>query len=331
MDFQIFVAWLVFDISRAVQARFETPPLLCELGAVAERFSTEAAMLQTPYGVVSGTVDHADLENPDGGQWPHYHVWIDTPAGLYDSAINLKSLTQVQIEYRTRDLDQAYVANVLALANGWNALAQTSVSGAWDYVRHPGLTGTTGWTLQTGDNLINVLRYLLTNVERIHIFGASYSSGLGVHDVHMNQGDPAGSEFAPLDGIWQDGGILFEYGVPQPRITALQIKFSTQSLYTDDEGHPRPIRFIPPIIAYIPQWKWPPGDPMTQGEREVLVAGGLFEMLQWARAIYYVRGEAQIALSRELNQQLQRHLPHAQAGHIEEIADYIVKMGVVLA
>jgi len=45
--------------------------------------------LQTPFGVVSGSVNHADLVNPSGGSWPHYHVWLNTPGGVYDSAINL--------------------------------------------------------------------------------------------------------------------------------------------------------------------------------------------------------------------------------------------------
>jgi len=287
--------------------------------------------LQTPYGVISGVVDHADLVNPSGGQWPHYHVWVNTPAGLYDSAVNLKSLTEVRIEYRTRDLDHQTCANILSLPDGWTPLAQTSTSGAWDYVRHPGLTGTAGWILQTGDNLIQALQYQLTNVQRIHVFGASYSSGLGVHDVHMNQGDPAGSAFAPLDAIWQDGGLLFEYGPPQPHITALQIKFETQSLYTDDQGHPVPIFKIPPMYSYIPRWRWPPGDPMTDSERRILVENGLFEMIQWAGAVHYLRGEARDAVARELRRRLAEALPETGAEQLNRLEGYLVKMGVELA
>jgi hypothetical protein len=195
--------------------------------------------LQTQYGVVTGAVDHADLENPYGGEWPHYHIWVRTAAGLYDTAVNLKSLTDVKIEYQTRDVDPHAVANTLALAPGWTALAQAPTSGALDYVRHPALAGMTGWILQNGDNLINVLKSLLVGVQTIHIFGAAYATGRGVHDVHMNQGDPPNTQFRPLDAIWQDGGLLFEYGAPQPRVTVLQIKFETQSLSTDDQGHPR--------------------------------------------------------------------------------------------
>jgi hypothetical protein len=222
----------------------------------------------------------------------------------------------------------AFVASIIALSDGWKSLTQTSTSGAWDYVRHPGLTGTTGWVLQTGDNLVNALQYLLTNVTRIHIFGAAYDTGLGVHDVHMNQGDPLDSDFAHLDAIWQDGGVLFEYGGPQPRIVALQIKFETQSLYTDEEGRPLTIRWIPPKVFYMPRWKWPPGDPMSDIERKQLRDETLPGLLQWAGAIRYVGGEAQAALKRELKRQLESRLPGAQDSHIDRIADYVVDLSV---
>jgi hypothetical protein len=53
-------------------------------------------------------------------------------------------------------------------------------SGALDYVRHAGITGTGHWTLQNGDNLIAELNALLNAVERLYIFGATYSTGIGV-------------------------------------------------------------------------------------------------------------------------------------------------------
>lgn len=286
--------------------------------------------LQTDYGVVAGVVQSADLVNPSGGQWPHYHIWVQTPAGLYDSAVNLKSLTEVKIEYRARDVDPDLFSNVLSLPDGWTKLAQSSTSGALDYVRRPGLTGHGDWTLQTGDNLINQLQLLLTGVQRVYIFGAAYSTGLGVHDVHMNQGDPPDSEFAPLDAIWQDGGLIFQYGSPQPKSTVLQIKFETQSLNTDDQGHPVPLFKLPRYFYYIPRWKWPPGDPMSQIDREILVERGLFQMLPWAGAIHYVKGETRNILYKELQRQLSQYLPEGNFEYLEKVAAYVVKMSVEL-
>ena len=286
--------------------------------------------LQTDYGVLAGTVQSADLQNPSGGQWPHYHIYVQTPAGLYDSAVNLKSLTEVKIEYRTRDLDPTSFANDLSVPNGWTKLAQTSTSGALDYIRRPGLTGTQGWILQNGDNLINQLVYLLTGVQRIFIFGAAYNTGLGVHDVHMNQGDPPGSPFAALDAIWQDGGLIFQYGPPQPRTTVLQIKFETQSLFTDDQGHPLLLKIPRYYYEYIPRWKWPPGDPLSDLDRRVLVEGNLLELLQWAGAIDYVTAEAKGVLRKELHRELERTLTKASPEYLDRAADYVVKMSVHL-
>ena len=283
--------------------------------------------LQTPYGVVVGTVDHYDLVNPSGGQWPHYHIWVNTPGGLYDSAINLKSLTEVKIEYRARDLDPMEFGNVLSLPNGWTTLGQNSNSGALDYVRRPGLTGYSSWILQTGDNLITELQSLLTNAQRIYIFGAAYSSGLGVHDVHMNQGDPLDSSFSPLDAIWQDGGLIFQYA-QAPYYKVLQIKFETQSLHTDDQGHPVPLILRIPPLYYLPRWKWPPGDPLRDKDRVILVESGLFEMLQWTRAIPHLKGDAQAALKVELHRQLAQRLPRANAEYLDLAANYIVKLSV---
>ena len=286
--------------------------------------------LQTPYGVVAGTVDSFDLQNPSGGQWPHYHIHVQTPAGLYDSAVNLKSLTQIKIEYRVRMLDPALFANVLTLPDGWTPLAQNSTSGAIDYVRRPGLTGYNDWILESGDNLINEMNSLLTGVQRIFIFGAAYSTGKGVHDVHMNQGDPLNpppgeQNFSGLDAIWQDGGLIFQY--PQPIYKVLQIKFETQSLHTDDQGHPALwIPRIPHYYEYIPRWKWPPGDPWKAKDRQNLVENGLFEMLQWARAIPLVKGEAQAVLKRELRKQLAARLPKASAKQLDRSVSYVVQL-----
>jgi hypothetical protein len=58
----------------------------------------------------------------------------------------------------------------------------------------------------------------------------------GVHNVHQNQGDPAGSQWWPENGIWQDGGVASKQ--PDGRWRLFVSKFSTQALATDDDGHP---------------------------------------------------------------------------------------------
>lgn len=102
-------------------------------------------------------------------------------------------------------------------------------------------------------------------------------------------------------------------------------------MYTDEEGHPSPIKLIPPKVLYMPRWKWPPGDPMSDIERNQLQEDILPDLLQWAGAIRYVGGDAQAALKRELKHQLERRLPGAQDSHIENIADYVVDLSVASA
>lgn len=93
------------------------------------------------------------------------------------------------------------------------------------------------WVASDGDNALDVLEPKLRSASRIYVFGQAFVSGLGVHDVHLNQGDPAGSQWYASNGIWQDGAVMCEQ--PDGRVMIWQLKFNTQSLVTDSDGHPR--------------------------------------------------------------------------------------------
>jgi len=59
----------------------------------------------------------------------------------------------------------------------------------------------------------------------------------GVHDIHMNQGNPQGKYFGD-NGIYQDGGLIF-YFASRNRWAAVFTAFQSQSFYTDDvTGNP---------------------------------------------------------------------------------------------
>jgi hypothetical protein len=92
------------------------------------------------------------------------------------------------------------------------------------------------WIPSTGDNALTALEAELPNAVRIYLFGDHYETGQGVHDVHMNQGDPAGSQWWAADGIWQDGAVCLERA--DGTIFAWQVKFNSQSFKTDAAGHP---------------------------------------------------------------------------------------------
>jgi Uncharacterized conserved protein (DUF2278) len=293
--------------------------------------------LATPYGVLSGSVVSADLQNPDTGQWPHYHIHVATPDGLYDSAINLKSLNETLIEYRLLDsVDPTPFAPVLAHPDGWSALAQNITSGALDYVRHPGLQEPNGWTLQTGTNLIDALNYLLNGVVRIRIFGAAYNPGQeGVHDVHMNQGDPPAApgdtqaqKFWNLDGIWQDGGLIFEYAGPVFRISVLQIKFQKQSFHTDNDGHVVPWHFHIPDL-YVPFWRWPPENPLFDHEIQLLIKNAvLFPLAKRAAAAQLLSEKAHKTEMSSIRAEFSHFIPKATKDRTAAISGYLVKLGI---
>lgn len=212
------------------------------------------------YGVLVGTLNHFAREDPNNfGSWYHGKIYVDAPNGQYECAVDVSTPTGVKVQYREiHNLDRTLFAPILGLSNGWHLLASTPTSGAIDYIRSPLFHVRIGcipiifsplinllikileaiasaWIDSTGDNALNVLETQLTGSTRVFVFGAPYNTGLGVHDVHMNQGDPAG-QFQHLDAIWQDGGTIIER--PDGELVAVITKFSTQSLNTNDQGLP---------------------------------------------------------------------------------------------
>lgn len=224
--------------------------------------------LSDGYGVVIGTVVSHSIEPPDAeGRWPHYRIYVNTPEGQYECVINLKSRTDIKIEEKDlRDANSNCFKNILSKQDGLHLLSSDPNSGALDAIRHKGLMGQkpckmkrpwycvilpwicktrcetnncSRWWKENGTDVIQLMEYYLTHPHRIYIFGEPYNDGsLGMHNIHMNQGDPIGSSFSAENAIWQDGGILIEYHDPQPRVSVFMTKFETQSLHTDDLGHP---------------------------------------------------------------------------------------------
>ena len=82
------------------------------------------------------------------------------------------------------------------------------------------------------DAVANLLNQALNDPNGlIYAFGSYFadSDGLiGVHDIHMNQGNPPGP-FAKDNGSWQDGGVFIELPGSAARWTALFIAFQTQT------------------------------------------------------------------------------------------------------
>ena len=219
------------------------------------------------YGVVIGQYDHFDRDDANHfGNFFHGHIFVRVVSGgqtlLYNSAIDVK-YPDGKVEYfQPAKLDATKFANVHALADGFHSLAQTPNSGALDYVRSPLLNQPLGclavfyavlsaftkknyqvWKQNVGMSVLTDLEAFLAadgGIARIYVFGARYQNPnqnppQGMHDVHLNQGDPPG-QFQVLDGIWQDGGVLVER--PGGNLAGFFVKFVTQTLKTNDQGLP---------------------------------------------------------------------------------------------
>jgi uncharacterized protein YukJ len=92
------------------------------------------------------------------------------------------------------------------------------------------------WVISNGDNALNQVEALLPQAARLYVLGEPYTVGRGVHNVHLNQGDPPGPHQAE-DGIWQDGAVVLQQADGGVRVW--QVKFNTQSLDTGPDGLPR--------------------------------------------------------------------------------------------
>lgn len=96
------------------------------------------------------------------------------------------------------------------------------------------------WKTGTDVQALTDLEAMIVDTQRVVIFGEFYaaSSGRppGLHDIHLNQGDPAGTTWWALDGIWQDGLTVVIHS--DGTASAFMNKFSTQSMNTDSQGHP---------------------------------------------------------------------------------------------
>ena len=203
------------------------------------------------YGVVVGR--YVDFTT-NQGQWLHVDLNIATSDAEYQAAVDVNEpngLFQYQV---FNDLDVSQFSPIPALPEGWHHLDSNPTSGAIDYARSPILQRPLGclmifwtiinsifrtsfqtWTNVTGNEAGEALIAMVTGSTRVYAFGAPYTTGLGVHDVHCNQGDPPGP-FRHLDGIWQDGCVFATKA--DGTLSAYLGKFSTQSLSTDNNGLP---------------------------------------------------------------------------------------------
>ncbi|MFT4216563.1 MAG: DUF2278 family protein [Micropruina sp.] len=222
--------------------------------------------LEHGYGVLIGTLVAHERDRPDNqGRWYHVMLTIDSAGGRYRVAVDVDShQSTTGVQWKVVPATAADLAVVSVLPPGWHQLASASTSGALDHLRHriartwrllwTGLKHRRilGWTpwwcwvsvvyrpWRTGDHLqaSEALEQILTIGGPILVWGEPFDTGLGVHNVHQNQGDPIDSQWAASNGIWQDGAVAVRR--PDDSYVAFLPRFSSQAMATDDQGHPVP-------------------------------------------------------------------------------------------
>jgi uncharacterized protein YukJ len=186
------------------------------------------------------------------GFHPHYRIPVKTDAGAFTVDVNVQSFDNSEVLYAIlQNFTPPDATSLLALPNGVTKLPSQAGGLALDYVRQtigsaPMITrsGMTLLPVGSGSGLHDQVETVVNQAIEdeagvIYAFGSSFADpggSSGIHDIHMNQGNPLNSH-GQDNGIWQDGA-LFVYLPAQKQWIAVFIAFQTQTWQTDDKGNP---------------------------------------------------------------------------------------------
>ena len=238
------------------------------------------------YGVLRGKLDRWKREDPPPGskKSPHLQIrLIDGQGKPWRIPVNVRSgdETKSLVIFHRADplLSHPILEGLATLPSGLTDLSTKprSASNALDYSRAPLFDLTTGLALPptapgNDDDLQDVVSRQLNDLKAsggdLYAFGSHFHDpapkpGIdtefgtkdGMHDIHMNQGNPAG-DFADDNGVFNDGGLILRF---PDHVTGLFFRFKTQFLPTDASGNR-----IPGVSKEVPPLATTPEGPITQ-------------------------------------------------------------------
>jgi uncharacterized protein YukJ len=215
------------------------------------------------YGFVKcKVVGEPELRPSRHGQETEYHVYVGLDVASsggteqWQAAINVGTdEADDSLKYRlVSDYQNALLGMISGAAPGFQDLTDTQALPALDFLRSEVLSETGSWQdsgvmdgsvdEQPTASVVSLLKQATANDADVYIFGHAYTDdGLGIHDIHMNQGstgsylNDASDANKDHNVIWQDGAVLVNDG---GQWTGYFAAFAQQMVPTDDLGNPTP-------------------------------------------------------------------------------------------
>ena len=235
------------------------------------------------YGVLRGVVvAHGREDDPDT---PHLQLIVVANGERWRCAINVLSsddkATPDEKEVRFIILDpltsHPILSRLAGLSAGFTRLPERRSGQTLDFVREPFFAFQDMQHLPfaapgVGNDLQDLMEVYVNKAEgkpaaeaEVFVWGSKFSGGTprpadvkfntrqGVHNVHMNQGNPLdpvnpNKDHFEDNGVFQDGGVIFKLSNPD-RFVGVFLKFESQATQTDDQtGAPLGVPAIPPPV-----------------------------------------------------------------------------------
>ena len=218
------------------------------------------------YSLLKGTPTAGEVVS---GSSAHYQITVEATGGPFTVAVNIQSVDGSQVLYAIEQ-NVTPPMPLTGVASGIHAVPSKPGGLAIDFVREtvhgkpliqrsqmallPIASDTAKFIheMQIGDRRHEQKQHALGNAvvtllnqavsqkgSLVYAFGSAFQdNGVtdGIHDIHMNQGNPVNNHGAE-NGIWQDGA-LFVYLPKTKSYTAVFIAFQTESWQTDANGNP---------------------------------------------------------------------------------------------
>lgn len=207
------------------------------------------------YSILRGQV--ADVLAGSGRQ-PHYQILVIDDLQKYRIAVNVQSQDGSEVYYAARsNFTHPITSALLSKPKGLSPVVSSPGDVALDYIRgnllQPDEMIQLPISANGPDNDLNeklgqfAQRALADEHSEVFALGQAWGPepskqdryfhflpGRGIHDIHMNQGNPPG-RYEADNGVWQDGGLFFHFP-DQDQWVAVFLKFRSQAWHTDDQA-----------------------------------------------------------------------------------------------